>query len=187
LPTGLSSHGGTCDFATNTCLAKCAAINYINVIGIDFKKSVLNYLTEKSVGEIVKRIREETEALYWFASGDCPIRLQDKFSEIVLRLSAHGVNQNGFTRNKKFWNNTRDATNIALTIENPKENDGKGFLMAVPNYETGAVQVYFDRRLALECWGDCRYRCDKCISEKKGCFKYNQSPDREADKSAQVS
>ena len=161
---------GTCEFASDVCLSCCASFGGQNVLGVDCKEHALRFLMNSESVEITSKIRSEATAVYWFASGDCPSSLGEKLAEVILLLSDLGINQNGFTRNVSFWNKVRHFSNIVLTIEAPKKSDGVGFLMAVPNYETGAVSVYFDRSLVMECFGDCTYRCDQCIEEKKGCF-----------------
>jgi len=157
-PVGRLKNGGTCEFLSKRCENECAAFKngtMNNSIPYKTKLRIYNEIFKNPMDEIIKRIISEmtemdTKILYWFASGDCPRKLTQKLSELIIRLSKEYVmTQQGFTRNKKLWQSFKGSDNIrfCLTIENEDkisnidEEDKEGTLFAVPNYETGNVKI----------------------------------------------
>lgn len=154
-PVRRLSDGGTCQFATEQCLRECAAFKNAsesNKIPYDEKVRIYKRVTEASIfgvcSSFVDQLSrcEPPRLLYWFASGDCPSKHQDRISTIMKYLSEQGVTQVGFTRNIDLWEETHElkGTKFVLTVEDEADIDNKirkSGLYAVPNYKTGRVRV----------------------------------------------
>jgi hypothetical protein len=106
-PVGKLQDGGTCEFATKTCLKECIALKNgtpENIIGYKSKEEIYHFFIENEAEIIVKQIiieliESKCKILNWFASGDCPKDLTQKIFEIIKSLNKSGIVQNGFTRN----------------------------------------------------------------------------------------
>ncbi len=144
-PVGKLKKGGTCQFATARCIKAC---------GLETNKAVddvYKFFQSKPVGIICEQILKDLyyfprKVLYWFASGDCPSKLEDKIILIMKALLTQGISQNGFTRNKSLWEKALKLNKIrlALTIESKEEAlkiKTKG-LIAVPNWACWKADIY---------------------------------------------
>ncbi len=178
---------GTCDFMSEKCSRECP--DFVTQREID----TLLYFESHTDGEIsmvlVKEMAEtKSTILSWFNEcGDCPKRLTKKIVSIISYLSDLGISQNGFTRNKEFWESLNGFRNIhiCLTEENEKIANSllKKGLVAVPNYETcqvsigdvylcgGGIVITCGEASVIE--GDEVYEedCSLCHKRKSGCYK----------------
>jgi len=151
-PVGILSEGGTCQFATETCLKKCCANKPGEGQKIGFEKkfetysNFLKYSPNKIVKQILSELKDaDCKILSWFASGDCPSFLTKKFYDIICGLDKNGIIQTGFTRNKDLWNWCKNINNencrVLLTVENSNNIASIG-LYSVPNYDLGCFDIY---------------------------------------------
>lgn len=136
---------GTCDFMTKICKKECPSWN------TERDKQALLYF-EKNISDVIcDKLESELKqtsstVLSWFIeSGDCPVRLTAKIISVIKQLAQRGISQNGFTRNKRFWEAFKndDLVHICLTVENPKKaklliNEG---LIAFPEYDNHRVRI----------------------------------------------
>lgn len=137
---------GTCDFMTPKCAKACM------VVTNPVEKAAHQFFVDNEPLIIVSQILAEMEwmnadMMSWFIeSGDCPTNLNDKIVEVVGYLSSHKVPQNGFTRNKYFWEkaNEADDCRICLTVENKEEAIKLSYTnpTAHPNYNKLSVSIY---------------------------------------------
>jgi len=190
-PRGKLDIEGTCEFASERCLRECGALkNIVNepIIGHEAKMIVYNFIISNSVFVVCHQIEKEMKELkikilYWFACGDCPKKYTLKIFSIMKHLALEGIVQHGFTRNKSLWKHALNIKQVrlVLTIErlrySPKINRG---IIAVPNYQTGEINLYQNKTH----WGFCvgegfRRRklnkksgsnCNDCFEKKEGCF-----------------
>jgi len=196
-PPGETKFGGTCEFASKKCIKVCAAFKNAtdtNKIGWDKKCAVFSDITKGEPHNIILRISNEvknmkSELLYWFASGDCPSEFTDEIAYIIEGLSFIIPAQNGFTRNQELWEkvNKFDNVKIALTLEKPYKSKLQQMsslgTIAVPNYNTGIINLYTCNRSYTSCGANLVYiktldkieerdaDCNICYKEKIGCFK----------------
>uniref|UniRef100_A0A6M3L435 Uncharacterized protein n=1 Tax=viral metagenome TaxID=1070528 RepID=A0A6M3L435_9ZZZZ len=201
-PVGKLEDGGTCEFATPKCLKKCCAHTpgAGTIIGHEKKQEAYNFFLRNSIATIVKQIRAELKEtncniFTWFASGDCPAYLTMKFLNVIIKLDRAGVIQTGFTRNIELWKECKklsDNNKTLLTVENikdiPKYSEQSG-MYSVPNYEIGAIDIYFVTftkvRKTCGCGGGyyehhikdservlphLKLDCKACYEKKVGCF-----------------
>ena len=188
-PAGLPKDGGTCEFATETCLKNCPQER--NKLLCEtlrfFEKHTVEYITET--------IREQISELgcillYWFWSGDCPSRLTVKVNQVQKQLSLADVTQIGFTRNIELWRLSQSIPNIriVLTIESEDRVESlaeEGRLVGVPDYTKETVRIYLDGTYHAICgdgWLGCGSHwleecgevyeaiCSKCYKAMRGCF-----------------
>lgn len=151
---GKIADSGTCEFATDECLIKCAAIsNGTNENKIPFKtkEKIFHYFRDKPTLKICNKIIKELQKcdhpiLYWFASGDCPSTMTEKIASIIDLLDENGIRQCGFTRNEELMKLiSNNNCNIVLTVENEGQITRLREyvrLFGVPNYESGDVDIY---------------------------------------------
>lgn len=137
-PKGKVKNGGTCEFATKSCLKYCREETN------DFMLRAYDFIIKEDIGEVIGRLVKELKALnatllYWFESGDCEKKHTKRITSIMKGLASFGFMQHGHTRNEKLWKAVKDTKNIwlALTIE---VNDVKKLpkdlgLYAVPVYK----------------------------------------------------
>jgi len=156
-PVGPLSKGGTCEFATDTCLRECAALKYAteeNKIPYKDKKTAYRFITINNANLVTVQILKElhrmnTKILYWFASGDCPGKNTGRVANTIKNLHDCGIIQQGFTRNVELWLRVREERNVhmVLTVENWKDildewkTVGLGNVFAYPDYQTGEVVI----------------------------------------------
>jgi len=177
-------HGGkwgTCDFMTPTCSKECKMEQT--------KKDIDSYIFFKnsSVRIIASRLLKEVKSsnstiLSWFvSSGDCPGKLTDKISGVIKIISENGIPQNGFTRNRNFWERANSIDNVVVCLTTEKKIDGL-FPIAIPDYKTWKVDIIKKNQEFL-CGGGTVNRCgggyfneihpedcSLCHKEKIGCF-----------------
>jgi hypothetical protein len=123
-PKGEQHEGGSCQFATEECLLSCEEENN------DFVKDVYDFVITKPVSEVLAQIVNELKEnnmtlLYWFESGDCESKHEDRVIKIIEGVASLGFVQSGFTRNVNFWKRTRNIprTRLVLTVENMGQID----------------------------------------------------------------
>lgn len=152
---------GTCDFMTDQCRKHC--ILKTNSL----EKHAAEFFEDNSPIKISRTLCEQLDemkatTLCWFiGSGDCPKRLTEKVTEIIALITKTKIKQNGFTRNKKLWENCypmRKRVRLALTVEAEVVKDFlmdqahsgrigykpgiyEGALIAIPNYKTQIVRI----------------------------------------------
>lgn len=197
-PVGKLTEGGTCEFASEKCMKVCAAFKNAtdtNKIAYDEKCKIFSDITQCESKDIIWEIAKEvkrmkSEVLYWFASGDCPSEFTEKISHIIEGLSYIIPAQIGFTRNQELWEETNRLDNnvrIALTLEKPYKSRLQRMSslgnIAVPNYNTGIINLYSCNRSHTSCGADIVYvktldkieerkaDCGNCYKEKIGCFR----------------
>lgn len=188
-PAGLPKDKGTCEFATEICLKKCPQER--NKILFE----VLQFFENHNPEFIVETIKEQMvelgcTVLYWFWSGDCPIRLTMKINQIQKCLSDAEIVQMGFTRNIKLWELSQQISNMRfiLTVESEKEIESfakKGEMIGVPDYKKEIVKIYLDGTCYAFCgdgWLRCgsywiettsdvfQAFCSECYEHLRGCF-----------------
>lgn len=188
-PAGLPKDGGTCEFATMTCLKECPQER--NKLLFATLKFFENHQVEFLVNTIKEQMSElKCVILYWFHSGDCPMRLTTKINQIQKHLSDCGIIQAGFTRNIKLWKLAQQISNIrlALTVESTKEasrfNAREG-VISVPDYKKEKNRIYLAGTCYAICgdaWLECSSNwlettsdvfealCEKCYENLRGCF-----------------
>lgn len=174
-PYGKHADGGSCDFATPTCLEHCSE----QYSAMSWFKDVLAFFESNNIITIYKKITEELnrnnfKLLYWFDCGDCPKRLTDKVLAIIDQLHNDGIIQLGFTRNKIFWKkvNMIDGIRFMLTVENKKNIKGEGFY-ALPDYDTAYTQIILNHPTHIEddiigfyCGGGVCYKTGKKVNKQ---------------------
>lgn len=195
-PAGTRRKGGTCDFATKTCLKNCPSYLAPNKA----ISRVFEFFEKNNSQIIAETIIEQLDSLFgvnllqWFCWGDCPKVRTEKISEIIRLLSDNGIVQCGFTRNERLWRNCLKIKNIniGLTIEEKryrkirdlygedKYNLIQDGLVGVPNYSTGVVKLYWGTdRARGGCSGvwytsplgiESQANCMECYEKKEGCF-----------------
>jgi len=157
-PVGKLDEGGTCEFATDTCLCQCAAFKNAtenNKIPYEKKEAAYKFITTKKYNDVVVEILKELHAinsriLYWNASGDCPDANTKRVSHLVEILSECGIVQMGFTRNFDLWNNVRELSNVHMVLTVESFNDvpddwkdiGEENIFAYPDYKTGETVLF---------------------------------------------
>jgi hypothetical protein len=200
-PVGKLEDGGTCQFITDKCYEECCC-NYLPdvTMGVEIKikKKVYRYFLDNSPEKVAKQMAKElSEAdcniLSWFASGDCPSMLTNKFHSVVKILDKSNIIQTGFTRNKTLWKKCKQLSpscKVLFTIEDIKDTDDDG-LYSLPNYEIGAIDIVHiadkktGRFITVGCGGGyyehqkkimgkdnshLKLDCRACYKDKTGCF-----------------
>lgn len=205
-PIGKLENGGTCEFATSKCLKKCCAHapGSGKKIGFDEKRKIYTYFLDNSSNKIATKILYELQEnnckiFTWFASGDCPSFLVDKYFNVILELDKKGIVQTGFTRNRELWERCSLFQNskILLTMENIddiiKYSEKEG-LYSIPNYKIGAIDIYkvtFGKKYKRTGCGGGYYQnhikdkekvkshlkldCKNCYENGIGCFSGTES------------
>jgi len=155
-PIGRLENGGTCEFATPTCLKKCCVKHkgHGTKIGFDRKNEIYQFFLNNSVdkikSKILKELRENNCKIFtWFSSGDCPTFLTSKYYFIIKGLVEKDIIQTGVTRNTELWKKCQPFSpyncKVLLTVE--KINDVINFpkksgLYSIPNYKKGIIDIY---------------------------------------------
>jgi hypothetical protein len=197
-PLGKLENGGTCEFMTEKCYEECCSCNLDTEMGIEAKvrRNIFNFFLDncpenvavKMIGELK---RAQCKIFTWFASGDCPSFLTEKFYAVVKGLDDAGIIQTGFTRNKNLWEKCHGLSKnnkTLLSIEDP-ENASEPGLYSIPRYEIGAidiVHVEFGKKYVRSGCGGGYYEdhikvhgkdtshlkldCKACYKNKTGCF-----------------
>jgi hypothetical protein len=141
-PIGPLGEGGTCEFATEACLAQC----YVKD-PVDFDEETR--ITPEAANRIYSMVRREptevvrrmflrdldglqTPILHWFGSGDCPTRDTEIISAIIKSMPP-AVVQMGFTRNRKLWERHKGI--FSLTIEREEDAPDQDAMYSIPDYE----------------------------------------------------
>jgi hypothetical protein len=144
-PAGELSKGGTCEFATPTCLERCPSDVTPNAL----EKWVYNQFIDRRADELAQSIFMELLDrnklfLQWFPWGDCPSEMTEKISWIIHQLDNNKVTQCGFTRNKKLWDKIKHTITMGLTVEDKDKvvDYACSGLVGWPDYETGKVHLY---------------------------------------------
>ncbi len=190
---------GTCGFATEMCLENCAATRVTNkndTLGYRTKKRTYDFIINRPIFEVCAQVAKEmaemeATVLYWFGAGDCPTKHIDKIVAIIKHFDSEKIPQCGFTRNREFWDKMGFIRkHFALTIEDidiAKNDHTLHGLVAIPDYKTGSVNLYF-ADYDMYPGGTCaasKYtaitgagyeaHCDHCLKNKRGCFiKWDQ-------------
>jgi len=109
-PLGRLEDGGTCEFATPKCHDECCACNLDIEMGIEFtvRRNIFNYFLDNRPEDVAAKMlgelkRGKCKIFTWFASGDCPSFLTEKFFAVVKGLDDAKIIQTGFTRNEDLW------------------------------------------------------------------------------------
>ncbi len=197
-PLGRLEDGGTCEFATPKCYDECYACNLDTEIGIEFRvrRNIFNYFLDNPPEDVAIKMIEELKRkrykiLTWFASGDCPAFLTEKFFAVVKDLDDAGIIQTGFTRNKELWGKCHGLSKnnkVLLSVEDPNSVSEPG-LYSIPHYEIGAVDIlritltkryissgcgggYYENHIKVTGKDDSHLRldCKACYKNKTGCF-----------------
>jgi len=198
-PSGKLENGGTCEFASRTCLKECCATACVSnkqIVGHTNKKKTYDAFLLNSVEIITQKISNELRennctVLTWFGCGDCPSFLTEKYFNIVKQIDELGFAQTGFTRNRKLWQLCKTlsaTTKVILSIEDVKKETEKG-MFSIADYEKGSVSIVIinKKRTAILCncgsdyyenhWRlknksapKLKFDCRFCYDNKKGCF-----------------
>ena len=136
---------GTCEFATETCLAKCG--NRVPNFQAEYK--AYDLFCRLNCRKLVSRLTAEIETsqnkvLSWFTeSGDCPTKLTHK---IINVMSILPIPQNGFTRNKELWKLSQLISNVRMVLTEENENIAHSYkekgMVCVPNYYEQRVKIF---------------------------------------------
>ncbi len=194
-PVGLPNNGGTCQYATKTCLRECYAISdkdydeELNVLEVD-KRVIYEYFMNEHIfticAEIVREMKElQTHILHWFASGDCLDTDIERIVKIARYLFYEHIKQNGFTRNIHLWNKFMCIpVRIVLTLENKEDIKLHALpigVYAIPDYKNTYTDIYtvsgssgscglrkfvLNKQKRISSTPNCKY-CDR---KKVGCF-----------------
>lgn len=187
-PAGMVKDGGSCEFATATCLRFC------KLQKTSIEKNAIKVLQKCQTEDIVRKIKKElikdrSKLLHWFGSGDCPTALTDKVFSIIKRLDRDGVPQNGFTRNQQLWQlMSKTKIPFALSVDNKKvalkmQHIG---LVSNPNYDQWSVDLMYKNQQTYLCGGGggCGEGnlevsgeiypedCQECWENRRGCFGF---------------
>ena len=189
-PIGSIESGGTCEFATKTCIKHCPSGMEIN----SHERYAYNYFKRRSTESITKKMITDFNTLVefpynakmiqWFTWGDCPSLLTDKVHSVIMNIYEYGIPQYGFTRNKRLWELTpsRYSLNIGLSIENIKKakivSIESGKLIGHPDYATGYAEMIFNGKIVSKCngwWCKTKYEtmnsdCRRCLNHMEGCY-----------------
>jgi len=196
-PVGKLRDGGSCEFITEKCCVECFACSLDTDMGIEseLKKQIYEYFAKTSPSRVVRQILKELkeakcEIFTWFASGDCPSKLTNKFYTIIKKLDTEGVIQTGFTRNNDLWKKCSglSKSRILLTVESVDDQLVPGWY-SLPNYKIGAIDIVEVRlekvRVSAGCGGGyyedhikaigkdtshLKLDCQSCYRQKTGCF-----------------
>ena len=196
-PVGKLRNGGSCEFITEKCCIECYACSLDTDMGVEseLKKQIYEYFVKTSSNRIAEQILKELKEancniFTWFASGDCPSKLTNKFYAIVKKLDIAGIIQTGFTRNEKLWKKCKNLSKsrILLTIENIDDQLVPGWY-SLPNYKIGAIDIVEvgigNVRVSVGCGGGyyeehikilgkdtshLKLDCNACYKNKTGCF-----------------
>ncbi len=201
-PVGKLENGGTCAFATSQCLEKCCAHHPGSgtKIGFEKKRMAYSFFLDNTADKISRQILRELKKadcniFTWFASGDCPSFLTDKYFDVIQILDKKGIIQTGVTRNSVLWGKCNELSNdsrVLLTVENIEEcltYSEKVRLYSLPNYKIGAIDIYkvvYDKIYVRSGCGGSYYDdhikskgkvkahlkldCKACYVNKTGCF-----------------
>jgi hypothetical protein len=180
-PIGKPSEGGTCQYASSKCVNYCYAVRdkeYDVTLDIpqSEKAEILNFFVDNPTISVCSEIIKELDGLQspilsWFASGDCLDEHADKLFKIMLLLQEEGVIQNGFTRNKNFYQKilssskvNTDILRIIFTIESKgkmyEQSCSESYpkwIYGVPNYKTGMVKLYHATLGYSRSYGGCGF------------------------------
>ena len=179
---------GTCEFATEKCLAECCVRkkDYDEELRISVEDKALIYdaFMNETVLELCIQILTEmdglqTNILHWFASGDCKKRDVKRILTIVEALDKAEIVQAGFTRNEDLWKERKDV--FVLTVEDKGEIGPRTGVFAVPNYKTGETLLYVEDGKWIGGCGVWEFHdateeighlvnCKSCLRLKVGCF-----------------
>lgn len=195
-PVGRLEDGGTCEFASQKCLAECAVYKHLfcnHIIHFQIKEAIFERFTTQDplslVSEVLSEMREaNSNVLCWFASGDCPTKHTERICQIARLLQMKGINQSIITRSHALYNLVRQKRlesyariGIALTTESIKEIKGVG-LFVVPDYKKGLIQFFtrtakdglvFSSSFSAY---DSQHKktpptnCKNCLAKRVGCF-----------------
>jgi len=189
-PVGLPEDGGTCAYLTEHCLLYCPTQETNK-----HERRAYKFFEDNSATTIINKILEDMcdynlMHLYWWPWGDCLPEIADKISDIMLKLSAIGILQNGYTRNKSFWRNINfpqiDNLRIGLhadTVEEAKKLSINK-IICCPDVTVNKAELYFNQRKVARCCGIwCDWLsldetknetraadCQECFVFKQGCF-----------------
>lgn len=193
-PVGLLRHGGTCEFASPSCLFSCCAFNHGTEnerISYDQKREIFKQITTDNLESVTRRILQDLDDLgvniiSWLASGDCPTKHTERVVLIITELADHGVHQAVVTRSSILYHDLwsrrhkhKGMIGTALTVETMNEIPMEDGLFAVPNYRCGHEEFWrvsittgyngnprFDTMTYVESEYDLR----KCLIDRKDVF-----------------
>ena len=146
--------GGTCEFATKSCLKSCYAAlpewpdfdEEIRVSEDDKREIYTIFMTAPIWWLVSEMMREldglQTGILHWFASGDCQTKDINRVIEIINVMEQYAICQMGFTRNVNLW--MEKPSIFALTVESVDAINEREGMFSVSDYVHGTSKMYFN-------------------------------------------
>jgi len=189
-PIGKIEDGGSCEFATETCILNCPS----GMISNKHEKYAFSFFKKNDVERIFNKLLMDynylanrpynAKMIQWFCWGDCPSFMTEKVADVIKRIAEYGIPQYGFTRNKKLWEilPSTDRLHIGLTVENYSKALGisktTDKMIAHPDYDTWYAQMIFHGKVRSRCNGwwcvneieERNSDCTRCLSHGEGCY-----------------
>lgn len=185
-PPGSPSNGGTCFFATNTCLRECWERHH------RWKTRAYELMVNRPLDSVQEHLNRELDELkvpllHWFDSGDCLPKDQKRILALMCGISQTGRTQNGFTRNVSFWYQANKIQNVRLGLTS-ETGPIKNGLVVIPDYSKLEIQIYWNGKHTWNCGGgnggvcggagafaennDDLFEsdCSECLKNQRGCF-----------------
>lgn len=180
-PVGKPEDGGSCAYATEECLEYCPSAQVVN----KHEQAALSLFKKQNALWLAGTILDELggqKLLQWHVWGDCLPELTEKVTAVILSLKSARVDQFGFTRNHKLWENVRSEVRVGLTVDTEREavELSKLGLVCWPDVDRNEARLHWDGQMVARCSGWwCTFvdtgevmnsACSYCIKKRRGCF-----------------